>query len=239
VDTHSDVTHRPTDQHAASRRSAGGRVVASRSRGRRVLRVAAAGAVAALALAGCTSGSGEAGPTTQPTDTPSVAASTPAVTPTPTPTPTKTAAGTSGAPSRPAGIDAHTRDGAARTAQYFFELVPYVLRTGDFREWDRLSVAKQCDFCGDIRKDAKERLTKEWTYSGGATATKITARYDYDTLYQVYPFALEVTQATAQVKDKNGNVVHRSDSATSRVTVEVVKAKVGWKILEVASEDQK
>ncbi|WP_425562858.1 DUF6318 family protein, partial [Luteimicrobium xylanilyticum] len=97
--------------------------------------------VAALALAGC-SGSGGAGPTTAAAVDPSPSISTPAVTPsaTPTPTPAKTA-DASGAPKRPAGMNANTAEGARKTALYFLRLYPYVMRTGDTREWERYSAA--------------------------------------------------------------------------------------------------
>jgi hypothetical protein len=200
-----------------------------------VLRVAAAGAVAALALAGCTSGSGEAGPTTQPADTPSVAASTPAVTPTPTPTATKTAATDNGAPKRPAGMNANTAEGARKTALYFIQLYPYILRTGDTKEWDRLSVKKQCDFCSKARAKAVTKKEHQQTFSGGEIEAKVLTTYDRDTLYDGFPIDISISQRASVTRDKSGRTVATGKANSSVLTVEVLRSGKAWKILEIGT----
>jgi hypothetical protein len=201
-----------------------------------VLRVVAAGAVAALALAGCTSGSGEAGPTTQPTDTPSVAASTPAVTPSPTPTATKTAAAAKGAPKRPAGMNANTAEGARKTALYFNQLYPYIMTTGDLRAFDQLSVKKECDFCAKARAQAVKIKREHLTFAGGSIKSKVLTTYDRDTLYDGYPLDVQMVQQAFSIRDK-GSVVHAEPAKTFMATVEVVRAGHGWKILEVSTRN--
>jgi hypothetical protein len=194
--------------------------------------------VSALALTGC-SGSGEAGPTTAAAVEPSPTISTPAATPsaTPTPTPTATTAA-SGAPKRPAGMNANTAEGARKTALYFIQLYPYVMRTGDTKEWDRLSVKKQCDFCSGVRSEALAIKQKKRTYSGGEMTAKVLTTYDRDTLYDAYPLLVRLTQKASVTREADGKVVHRQSMSSGTVVIEVMRVKGGWNILESATESQ-
>ncbi|MFC8734356.1 DUF6318 family protein [Luteimicrobium sp. NPDC057192] len=236
MDTHSDVTHRPTDQHASSRESVGQRAVASRPRARRIWGGVAVVVVAALALAGCTSGSGEAGPTTQAPVSPSPSVSTPAVTPAPTATPSKTASAASGAPKRPTGMNANTAEGARKTALYFIQLYPYMLRTGDTKEWDRLSVKKQCEFCSEVRAKAVSKKKHHQVFSGGEIKAKVVTTYDRDTLYDAYPIDIQIDQQASVTHDKAGKVVATGKPVSSIVTVEAARVGRVWKILEIGSD---
>jgi hypothetical protein len=214
----------------------------ARRRPARLVRRRAAGAavvavVTALALAGC-SGSGQAGPTTAAAVEPSPTVSTPAVTPSASPTPTTTPSATadaSGAPKRPAGMNANTAEGAEKTALYFLALDKYVQTTGDVEEFDRLVVAPDCGYCANRRKQAVYIKKHDQTYTGGDISARVVTRYDYDSLYRAYTFALDVTQKAFKIKDRSGKVVYSEPAATLTLSLEVMRSKKGWRILEGVS----
>ncbi|GMA25747.1 hypothetical protein GCM10025864_35060 [Luteimicrobium album] len=193
--------------------------------------------VTAFALTSC-SGSGEAGPTTAAAIEPSPTVNTPAATPHATPIPTATATiATSGAPKRPAGMNANTAEGARKTALYFIQLYPYVMRTGDVKEWDRLSVAKKCDFCSKTRRDALSIKKKHYKFVGGALEAKVVQTYDRDTLYDAYRLDVRFSEKASAIRDRAGNDVTSSDANEVVLGVEVMRAGKAWKILEIGTED--
>ena len=204
--------------------------------GQRVVGGAALGVAVALLVAGCTSGSGEAGPTTAAAV--GTAVTTPAATLSGTPSPTATPTGStkaSGAPKRPAGMNANTAEGARKTALYFLQLYPYVMRTGDTKEWDRLSVAKQCGFCSDVRSKAVSKRKRLQVYSGGEISAKVVTTYDRDTLYGGYPLDVSISQHASVTHDRDGKVVATGKANSSLLTVDVLRASKGWKILEIGT----
>ncbi|WP_448630413.1 DUF6318 family protein [Cellulomonas soli] len=84
--------------------------------------------------------------------------------PSSSPSPSATAA----APQWTAAMDEVSVNGARGVAQYFLDLYPYVLTTGDTTEWDRLS-HPECVYCADVRdtfgsKPAHGQLpSADWT----------------------------------------------------------------------------
>ena len=201
--------------------------------GRWAVGAAVVAVVTAFVLTGC-SGSGEAGPTTDDALDPSPTVSTPAVTPTVTPAPTRTPSPqVTGAPKRPAGMNANTAEGARKTALYFIQLYPYMMRTGDTEEWDRLSVKKQCDFCSETRADAVKIKKQHQIFSGGSITGKVVTTYDRDALYDAYPLDIRVVEQPSITKDRAGKVVKKEGRDGSILAFEVMRVKNGWKILEV------
>ncbi|MGC5166451.1 DUF6318 family protein [Luteimicrobium sp. DT211] len=223
-----DLTDRPSDPPAP----VGVRGGVGRGRARRVLGAATLAVAGSLVLAGCTSGSGEAGPTTQGAVTPSPSVSTPAVTPSATPTPTKTAAATSGAPKRPAGMNANTREGAEKTALYFLSMDKYVQTTGDISEFDSLIVESKCGYCSNRRKQAVYVKKHGLAYVGGDLSYRVTKRYDYDSLYGAYAFDLEVKQKAFKIQNGSGKIVYSEPASRNTLSLEVMRSKKGWRILE-------
>ncbi|NTW42456.1 MAG: hypothetical protein HGA44_21710 [Cellulomonadaceae bacterium] len=115
------------------------------ARTRRLLACATSIAAAVGLLAGCTG-------TTQAAD-PTATASPTATQPSPsaTPSPNQAAA----APQWTPAMDEVSADGARDVAQYFLQLFPYVIETGDTSEWDRLS-HPECLYCADVSRYARD-----------------------------------------------------------------------------------
>jgi len=133
-------------------------------------------------------------------------------------------------------MNANTAEGARKTALYFIQLYPYMLRTGDTREWDRLSVTKQCNFCSDVRSKAVNKKKRHQVFSGGEIDAKIVTTYDRDSLYDAYPIDVQINQGKSVTRDMTGKVVATGKSVSSVVTVEVMRVKKEWKILEIGSQ---
>src|SRR6478609_144939 len=132
-----------------SHRSAGGLVRRSRVLSRARRRSLAVGAVVAVGwvVAGCTGG-GDPGPSPS-VEEPVV----PSPSGTPEPSPTETGPVK---PERPAAMERDDAEGAAAAAEYFLELYPYVMTTGDTTEWDAMA-HEECESCRGLIGDAATR----------------------------------------------------------------------------------
>ena len=202
--------------------------------------------VVGLVLGGCSGGS-DAGPTTSPAPavvsptsglTPGPVVTTPAATPATTPTAASSGAGKGpAAPVRPKGMDAKTAEGARKTALYFISLYPYVMATGDMKDFDALSVYGKdaCGFCNGSRSDVRKYQKKHWTYTGGQVKAKVVHTYAYDELFAVYPLDVQVDQKVAIIRDKTGKLVKREAANSTLDRVEVIRVGKGWKILTIAN----
>jgi hypothetical protein len=133
-------------------------------------------------------------------------------------------------------MNANTAEGARETALYFLQLFPYMMRSGDTTEWDRLSVTKECKFCSGNRADAVAARRGHRTYSGGLISAKVVTTYDRDTLYNGYPIDVEVTQQAYTFRDAAGKTVNSKPMTSGILSLEVVRSGKGWKILGATSK---
>jgi hypothetical protein len=139
-------------------------------------------------------------------------------------------------PAKPKGMNANTAEGARKTALYFLQLYPYVMATGDLKEFDRLSVYGKdaCEFCDSTRSDVLKYKKKHWTYSGGKVSAKVVHTYLRDDLFDAYPLNVQVTQDAARWLDSRGTVVDRAQSGMWLERIEVIRVGKIWKILTVS-----
>ena len=192
------------------------------SRARR--RSLAVGAVLAVGwvVAGC-SGGGDPGPS------PSVeepVAPSPSESPEPTPTETGPVK-----PERPAAMDRDDAEGAAAAAEYFLELYPYVMATGDTAEWDAMTWAETCGFCIGVRDTALEIRSAGDSYSGSETTVDSAEAGEVDTLTGGRAVIVDVVQGAHIRTASNGAVITEGDEVTARLHVDVVFTQGQWYIV--------
>ncbi|GAB3166061.1 hypothetical protein GCM10027059_24560 [Myceligenerans halotolerans] len=124
--------------------------------------------------------------------------------------------------------------GAAAAAEYFIELYPYVMATGDTAEFEAMS-HEACGFCADTLSDARRIARNEESYIGGQTAITIGQMYERDELTGIYPLDLSVVQDASQVIDQQGKEVSALEEVASDLRIEVGRRAGQWVIAEVAS----
>lgn len=100
-------------------------------------------------LAGCTGETPAPTPTATPTSPEGATPSTSA---------TPTAVAVAEPPQWTADMDQVSADAALAVGQYYLELFPYVIETGDTAEWDRLS-HPDCTFCSEVASAVAEAPT--------------------------------------------------------------------------------
>jgi hypothetical protein len=138
-------------------------------------------------------------------------------------------------------MTANTAAGARATALYFIQLYRYVLMTGDVKDFDRIVIPGKggCDFCDSTRADALKYKKKHWKYTGGEITGKVVKTYLYDDLFSAYPLDVRIHEMPSVVRDPAGKKVDGGDGDSPLVRVEVIRAGNIWKILTVATLDDK
>jgi len=190
------------------------------SRARR--RSLAVGVVLALGwvVAGCTGG-GDPGPS------PSVEEPPASTEPSPTETgPAK--------PERPAAMDRDDGEGAAAAAEYFLELYPYVMATGDTVEWDAMTWDETCGFCSSVSTDARAIAESGQTFTGGGVTAEIEKQWPLDEFIGGYPVDVNATMQDGQVVDAEGDVVRAVDGFTGVMELGLLHDSSGWRVLAVS-----
>lgn len=193
------------------------------SRARR--RSLAVGAVVAVGwvVTGCTGG-GDPGPSPS-VDEPVVP--TPSESPEPSPTETGPVK-----PERPAAMERDGAEGAAAAAEYFLELYPYVMATGDTTEWEAMSHA-ECGYCFGSLENAHWLVETRSAFTGGTTTTELLHSYSRDEGTGIYPVDLRSTQEAILVVDEAGEIVEQVDKDVLDARVEVGRNAGAWVIIEV------
>lgn len=187
------------------------------------VRVGAAGLLVAagLVLAGCTGSAPEPGVTGSPTVDP-----TPAVSASPSPS----------VPVKPERPDAMKRDdakGAAAAAEYFLSLYAYTKATGDTTEWDAMS-HRLCDFCRTVRIATEEMASRDESYTGGEVTLDVIKTYLMDEVTGIYPLDGRLDQASATVRDAQGQVITTTDGAVVERRIEMGIRDNKWVVVTVA-----
>lgn len=184
--------------------------------------------ISCVALAACSEGA-DAGPPSgttvaaTPDQAPSVSR---AASASPSPTAQK--------PERPAAMDRDDGEGAAAAAEYFIELYPYIMATGDTAEFEAMS-HEECGFCSQSLGDARRLMKLDQRYIGGKSSSHILDTYEQDGLTGIYPFDVQVVQEVSTIEDLDGNVVSSLEASKSRLRIEVGREDTDWIIVEVAS----
>lgn len=186
------------------------------------MRIAGLVLAAGLALSACTGANPDpevsAGPTGDPTPTASASPS-PSV-------PTK--------PERPDAMEREDAEGAAAAAEYFIELYPYVMATGDTEEFEAMS-HRACGFCDGVLEDVAQFKESGQTYEGGDSKGTILVTYARDEVTGIYPFDMAIRQEGSVIIDGAGAVVSSADPSASEVRIEIGRRANSWVVVEIAS----
>lgn len=125
-------------------------------------------------------------------------------------------------------------EGAAAAAEYFIELYPYVMATGDTEEFEAMS-HRACGFCGDALDDVARFRSEGQVYKGGASEGSIDVAYARDEVTGIYPFDMSVRQDASVVSTRGGDEVSSAPSSMSTLRVEIGIRNESWVIVEIAS----
>ena len=189
--------------------------------GSAAIRVAGLVVVAGLVLSGCT---GSPGAVVDPSSTGGPTSASPVGSPAPS------------GPAKPERPDAMKRDdaeGAAAAAEYFIELYPYVMATGDIEEFEAMS-HRACGFCDDALEQAERIKEGGWTYSGGTSTLGVTQVYKRDELTGIYPMDAEIAQEPSRISDPNGNKLDSVESKLFERRIEMGIRAGEWVVVTVA-----
>ncbi|MFI8525149.1 DUF6318 family protein [Promicromonospora sukumoe] len=186
-----------------------------------VLRAIGLIATAGLALSACTGSPPDPEVSASPSDDP-----TPAVSASPSPeVPAK--------PERPEAMKRKDAEGAAAAAEYFIELYPYVMSTGDTEEFEAMS-HRACGFCADALKQAERISTRDETWAGGEIQSTLLETYERDDVTGIYPLDVEVQQDAAQITDSEGATVFEGEAERAIYRVELGRRNGLWIVVEIA-----
>jgi hypothetical protein len=155
----------------------------------------------------------------------------------PTPAVSASASPAPSVPTKPKRPEAMKRDdaqGAAAAAEYFIELYPYVMATGDTEEFEAMS-HRACGFCDDALEDIAALQKKDHTYRGGDAKGSVLKSYARDGVTGIYPLDMSVRQEVSTITDDAGSKVSSIKSSVSEVRVEVGRWKGSWVVVEIAS----
>ena len=176
-----------------------------------------------LALSACTGSTPDPEVTTSPTGDP-----TPTASASPSPSlPTK--------PERPAAMEREDAAGAAAAAEYFIELYPYVMATGDTEEFEAMS-HRACEYCKGTLENAAWLQETGGTFEGGATDAVLAKTYQRDDLTGVIPFDFVTSQGEIWIRDQEGKQVDHVAETDFDARVEVGRRNAEWVIVEVAPD---
>jgi hypothetical protein len=178
-----------------------------------------------LALSGCTGSSPDPEATASSTGN-STGNSTPAVSASPSPS----------VPTRPERPDAMERDdakGAAAAAEYFIELYPYVMATGDTEEFEAMS-HRACGFCDELARQASAIQAANEVFVGGGTSVEITKEYKRDEVTGIYPFDSTITQQAQRITAADGHVVLDAEQEILDRRIEIGRREDEWVMVTVA-----
>ena len=179
-----------------------------------------------LALGGCTGGAKKPEPLVSASvDTPTTAS----------PTTTRIPSVPSVAkPERPADMDRTDEVGAGAAAKYFLELYPYMMKTGDFSEWDALSW-DNCQYCAESRALAVKFRDDDFVLMDGQVSAQIVTVHSLDLNFDAYPVDLITHQLPGSILDSSALRVGSVDEATISTRVDVKLDDSRWKMIAVAN----
>jgi hypothetical protein len=179
-----------------------------------------------VVVAGCTGGG-------EPVPSPSAEESVePSPTETPEPEPTETGPVK---PERPAAMDRTDGEGAAAAAEYFLDLYPYVMATGDTTEWDAMTWDETCGFCTGVRADAVEVATNGEAFTGGELTLTNGDIGELDTFVNAYPILYDYAQAPHLRLAADGTVVSEGDGSSGRFQIDMSNNGGNWTVLAVGT----
>ncbi|MEU4361024.1 DUF6318 family protein [Promicromonospora sp. NPDC023987] len=190
--------------------------------GNAVIRMAGLVVAAGLVLSGCTGSTPDADANASPTGQP------PSASPSASPSPSGPAK-----PERPDAMKRKDAKGAAAAAEYFIELYPYVMATGDTEEFEAMS-HRACGFCDELASQASAIQDAKETFIGGKTTVEITNEYQRDEVTGIYPFDSKITQEAQTITGADGRVVLDAKREVLDRRIEIGRRNGEWVMVTVA-----
>lgn len=123
--------------------------------------------------------------------------------------------------------------GAAAAAEYFIELYPYVMATGDTEEFEAMS-HRACGFCDELASQASAIQDAKETFIGGKTTVEITNEYQRDEVTGIYPFDSKITQEAQTITGADGRVVLDAKREVLDRRIEIGRRNGEWVMVTVA-----
>lgn len=136
-------------------------------------------------------------------------------------------------PERPEAMAREDAEGAAAAAEYFIELYPYVMATGDTEEFEAMS-HRACGFCDELSAQASEIQEAKETFVGGETSVEITKEYKRDEVTGIYPFDSRITQEAQTITAADGHIVLDADQEVLDRRIEIGRRDGEWVMVTVA-----
>lgn len=136
-------------------------------------------------------------------------------------------------PERPKAMERDDAEGAAAAAEYFIELYPYVMATGDTEEFEAMS-HRACGFCDQALRDAARMQARDQSFQGGTTDVNVLDSYLRDDLTGIYPLDVEVQQEASKTVDAAGAEVASAQPQTSDHRVELGRKNNRWVVVAIA-----
>jgi hypothetical protein len=136
-------------------------------------------------------------------------------------------------PERPEAMKRKDAEGAAAAAEYFIELYPYVMSTGDTEEFEAMS-HRACGFCADALEQAERIDESGWVYAGGESDLAVTQVYERDGLTGIFPLDVEVTQRSSQIVGSDGEELYTVETKVFERRVEIGLRGGQWVVVTVA-----
>ncbi|GGM12394.1 hypothetical protein GCM10010102_05090 [Promicromonospora citrea] len=124
-------------------------------------------------------------------------------------------------------------EGAAAAAEYFIELYPYVMATGDTEEFEAMS-HRACGFCSQALEDVSRAQAQDRAYEGGEIAMTLVEQYERDEVTGIYPLDVEVTQQASRTTAADGSVVSSAEESVSEHRVEMGRRNGRWVVVAIA-----
>jgi hypothetical protein len=138
-------------------------------------------------------------------------------------------------PERPDAMERSDAEGAAAAAEYFIELYPYVMATGDTEEFEAMS-HRACEYCKGTLENAAWLQETRGTFEGGLTEAVLAKTYQRDDLTGIFPFDFGTSQGEIWIRDQEGKQVDHIAETDFEARVEVGRRDGEWVIVEVATD---
>ena len=125
--------------------------------------------------------------------------------------------------------------GAAAAAEYFLDLYPYAMLTGDLAEWDRIS-ARGCVFCAVFRSTVAHTYDVGGRFTGGALTHQPGTVLNQDPVIGGYLVEVHYEVSPGMELDADDEPVAPVLAETATAYVDTVYSYDGWTLVELGTD---
>ncbi|WP_454042589.1 DUF6318 family protein [Cellulosimicrobium sp. Marseille-Q8652] len=138
-------------------------------------------------------------------------------------------------PERPAAMEQKDAEGAAAAAEYFIELYPYVMATGDTAEWQAMSL-ETCEPCSGFIDQASTIASRGDVFEGGKISVDVPEpnRYMRDEITGIVPLDVQYSQEPMRILSSSGKELFSSQRTSNERRVEVGLRDGEWVVVTIA-----